>query len=130
MHCRKHSSPCLYEGLKPAPFLVLLNGFMADSEKGSARSRVLLNGFMAHSENGTSGIAKKTGMSAVRNNQCSPPLLNPIPLLTHKQARTRASWSPTATEFLALERRLDDMGREAAAREAKWQGAIEETHSL
>eukprot|EP00967_Tisochrysis_lutea_P146509 scaffold276735_cov13-Tisochrysis_lutea.AAC.2 len=44
------------------------------------------------------------------------------------RARARTGWSPTAAEFLVLERRLDEMGREAAAREAKWQGVLEETH--
>lgn len=40
------------------------------------------------------------------------------------------SRTPTAVEFLALERKLDSMDAEAGAREAKWQSMLEETHGL
>lgn len=46
------------------------------------------------------------------------------------QERARAGWSPTASEFTALEAKLDGVCRELAARDAKWRGVLEDARSL
>ena len=46
------------------------------------------------------------------------------------QARTKSGWAPQASEFAALEQKLEAMAREQAAREAKWQAILQDTKQL
>ncbi|KAG2431918.1 hypothetical protein HYH02_013137 [Chlamydomonas schloesseri] len=46
------------------------------------------------------------------------------------RSRGAGSWSPEAAAFVAMERRLDEMAREMAQREAKWRAVLQDTQSL
>ncbi|GFR49111.1 hypothetical protein Agub_g10907 [Astrephomene gubernaculifera] len=46
------------------------------------------------------------------------------------RSRGAGAWSPEAAAFAAMERRLDEMAREMAAREAKWRAVLQDTQSL
>ncbi|KXZ50182.1 hypothetical protein GPECTOR_17g819 [Gonium pectorale] len=46
------------------------------------------------------------------------------------RSRGAGSWTPEASAFAAMERRLDEMAREMATREAKWRAVLKDTQSL
>ncbi|GLC40224.1 hypothetical protein PLESTB_000227900 [Pleodorina starrii] len=46
------------------------------------------------------------------------------------RSRGAGAWSPEASAFAAMERRLDDMARDMAAREAKWRAVLKDTQSM
>ncbi|GLI63227.1 hypothetical protein VaNZ11_006116, partial [Volvox africanus] len=46
------------------------------------------------------------------------------------RSRGAGSWIPEASAFAAMERRLDDMARDMAAREAKWRAVLKDTQSM
>ena len=45
-------------------------------------------------------------------------------------ARARQQWTPEAAQFASLERRVDELVAEGAAREAKWRSVLEDSQHM